>query len=196
MIVHASERGCALPPLTGSRRLALALGVVGASMVLASPGKSEDLRTLSVLAAFPVHVSDKAEASDVRLKRLREIADAIDAASASPRDRAALLTLVRFETNAAGYVHEGRCADGPRGKAECDGGKATGHFQLHGEVSESLAEQAKRAITIWRFGLKRCGRVTRDDYAAAFSSYGSGGKCGLSSYTKRAAYLRSIAGRL
>lgn len=156
----------------------------------------DETPTQRVLASFPVHVTDRDEDPESRKRRLRTIADAIDAGASAPRDRAALLTLVRFESHAARYVHEGRCFDGPRGKLECDAGRATGHWQLHGVVPSDLESQARRAAELWRGGLQRCEGSSSDRMAGAFAAYATGGKCGFAGAEKRAAYLRSILGRL
>jgi hypothetical protein len=153
--------------------------------------------TLKVLMSFPVHVTDRNEDKGERIHRLAQIAKAIDAASESTRDRAALLTLARFESNLARYVEQSRCSDGPRGPLECDSGRATGLWQIHGEVPADLAGQAALAIRIWRFGLTRCGGAAKDDFTGAFASYGSGGKCAPSGQSaKRAEYMRGVWGKL
>lgn len=171
----------------------LLLALFGASQAHASGAST----TLAVLESFPVHVTDAEEPEEKRSRRLREIATAIDAATDRPTERAALLTIVRFESGAAAYVHEDRCADGPRGKLECDSGQAVGHWQLHGEVPSELGAQASKAVALWRFGLSRCRRAHPDPIAGAFQSFGTGGKCSPSAWSKkRADTMRRIVERL
>lgn len=158
--------------------------------------------TLAILRSFPVHVSDREEEPATRDARLAEIARAIDAVTEDPTGRAALLTLVRFESGAAAYVHEDRCSDGPRGSRECDAGRARGHWQLHANnrhprIPDGLEEQASIALRLWRGSRERCARVVSDDLAGAFSAYGTGGHCAPAKWsTERAAFMRRIVRRL
>lgn len=154
---------------------------------------SEESKTLRALNRMPTHHTDVGEPTEKRQKRMAAIAEAIDAASQLTRDRAALLTILRYESNAARYVHHSKCSEGPRGPLECDSGKATGLWQIHGDVPDDLEGQAVLAIRIWRFGLTRCSRAHPDSFAGAFQSFGSGGKCAPSaSSTMRANYMRQI----
>lgn len=152
--------------------------------------------TLGVLVAMPVHVTDRDEDPERRLARLEAIAAAIDGASEHPEDRAALLALARHESHLAAYVHEGRCQDGPRGKAECDSGRAKGLWQLHGESPDDLDGQALRAIQLWRGFRKSCRSSVRDELEGAFSGYATGGRCGFAGAPHRAQTMRAILRRL
>lgn len=163
---------------------------------------SEPSPTLRALESMPVHVTDRDEPEEKRSRRLREIADAIDSATEDRLERAVLLTLVRYESGAAAYVHEGRCSDGPRGERECDHGRAVGHWQLHAserypEIPDSIEEQARIAVTLWRGARSRCRGSVTDDIAGAFAAYGTGGKCAPVAWAQhRADYARRLAGRL
>lgn len=182
--------------------LTLLCAIVLASCLVSLRGLSDTGATLRVLQSFPVHVTDKDEPAESRAARLAEIATAIDAATSDPTERAALLTLVRMESGAAGYVHRGECSTGPRGKFECDSGRAKGHWQLHANadhptIPDFLGEQAKIALRLWKSGRVACRRVVTDEIAGAFQSYGTGGKCSPSAWSSsRADHLRRIAGRL
>ncbi len=156
-------------------------------------------RTLAALQAMPAHFTDADEEN--RGGRLFEIARAIDAATDDRVERAALLTLGRYESGWARYVLEGRCHEGPRGRHECDSGNSTGAFQLRPnanfpEVPPDLAGQAVMALRLWRGARVHCRRVVSDEFAGAFSMYGSGNSCGHSWAKARAGHLRRIAGRL
>jgi len=148
--------------------------------------------TLAVISAWPPHVSDADEDPTKRASRLTEIADAIDGATGDRQERAALLTLIRYESGAASHVQRGECKP-----HECDKGRATGIYQLHGDVPVELAGQTSRALGVWRFGFKRCARSHPDPIAGAFQSYGSGGHCAPSKWSaKRAATMRGLVSRL
>jgi hypothetical protein len=171
--------------------------VTGLALSCATEAHADGDRTFAALQSFPVHTSDRDEPEEKRRKRLREIAAAVDGATTDRPERAALLTLVLFESHAAAYVHEGRCSDGPRGALECDSGLAKGHFQLHGDVPDSLDEQAVKALSLWRFGLTRCRRAHPDPIAGAFQSFGTGGKCSPSAWSsRRADMMRRLTGKL
>ena len=187
--------------------LTLLCAIVLASCLVSLRGLSDTGATLRVLQSFPVHVTDSDEDPDSRAARLAEIAQAIDAATSDPTERAALLTLVKFESGAAAYVFEGRCADGPRGLYECDGTpgkghKATGVYQLHANndhpvIPSDVASQSRIALRLWKSGRVSCRRVVTDEIAGAFVSFGTGGKCSPTGWSQaRASHLRRIAGRL
>lgn len=157
--------------------------------------------TRGALRAFPVHVTDRDEPGESREARLERVAEAIDSATEDPLERAALLTLARYESGLARYVQEGRCADGPRGSRECDSGRSVGLFQLrpnanHPEVPESLGGQAAMALRLWRGARVRCRSSVPDELAGAFSAYGTGGGCGASWAKGRAEHLRRLRARL
>lgn len=163
---------------------------------------AQERGTLAVLRSMPVHVTDRGEAPEKRNERLSDIASAVDAVTESPTERAALLTIARFESHLAAYVFEGRCSDGPGGSKECDSGRAVGVFQLHPNANHpvipaSVFEQADIALRLWRGGRESCRRVVSDELQGAFDAYGTGGKCAPSKWSKaRAEHLRAIQGRL
>ncbi len=174
----------------GTRAVLLMLAVWLASVLfslkgLANEAEPRQSRTLAVLSAFPVHYTDKAEDPIKRAWRVELTAIAVDRATQNLQERAALLTLLKFESGLASYVQEDRCHEGPRGKFECDSGKALGIWQLHGEVSDDLNLQAERALFLWRAARKRCGKVVDNDIIGAFSGYATGGSCGWGGATKR-----------
>lgn len=172
----------------------LAFSCIREQEAYAGEGKS---RTREVIAGWPVHVTDAGENAAVREERLTAIARAIDLATSDMTERAALLTLVRNESGAAAYVYEGRCSDGPRGQRECDSGRATGVWQIHGEVPDSVVEQAELALSIWRSHRTRCRKVLADELVGAFAGYGTGGKCAPEAWAvRRAEETRRVARRL
>lgn len=186
-------------------RATLALIAVSAglaALAFAGLAYGAERGTLAVLRGFPVHFTDRDESPEKRDARLAEVASAIDAVTENPVERAALLTLARHESGLASYVHENRCAEGPRGDKECDRGNSKGIFQLkpnanHPTIPDSTLEQADIALRLWRGGRASCARVVHDDLAAAFNFYGTGGSCAPSKWSKaRADMTRRIAGRL
>src|SRR5690606_38153628 len=148
------------------------------------------MSTLAALERMPRHVTDIDEPDEEPSARLAELAEAIDAATPDIRRRAALVTLVRFESHAARYVMEGRCADGPCAEREGDAGRGKGAWQRHAdarhpEIPYSLAGRAKIAVALWSYARRECGSD-----AGAFSLYGSGGSCDIKGWPEeRAAYM-------
>lgn len=185
---------------TDPKAVLLLLAVCAAMCTCSLRGLAESPRgTLAVLEAFPAHVTDRNEPN--RKARLEAIARAVDAATDDPTERAALLTLGRYESGWARFVMEGRCSEGPRGARECDSGKSFGAFQLRPnakfpEVPADLEGQATMALRMWRGARVYCRSSVRDELAGAFSQYGSGNSCGHAWAEARAAHLRRIAGRL
>jgi hypothetical protein len=183
--------------MTERRALALLITVglapflILLSVHLATAGET----TLSVIERMPRHHTDADEPREKRERRMFALAEAIDAATPDPRRRAALLTLLRFESGAAAYVQEGRCFDGPRGKLECDAGRAKGPWQLQGsrsfEIPDELAEQARIAASRWGGALRDCGTIS-----GAFARYGRGNGCDARWAHERAAYFESVRKRL
>ena len=168
-------------------------------------------RTLKLLEEVPIHETDKGEPEWPRHARMTRKAVAINDATRDhgeqwidPDARAALITLARYESHLALYVYENRCADGPRGKYECDSGKAKGIFQIHAnrdwpEIPDDVETQAIIAAKLWRGHYYRCARSMpeADRVAAAFAAYGSGGTCAVSEWAEtRAHYWRGIRARL
>lgn len=173
-----------------------------ATLALTLTAAGEEPRTLKVLRAFPVHHTDRNEDPAKREARLLDFSQAVDTVTQDPTEKAALLTIARFESHIAAYVYENRCSDGPRGKHECDAGRAKGLLQLqpsnlHPVIPDSLTEQADIALRLWRGYRARCSRVVSDEFAGAFDAYGTGGSCAPSKWAKeRATYMRSIIRRL
>lgn len=149
---------------------------------------------LSCLTRTPPHWSDRDEPSAERLERMRPVSQAVETVTKDPDERAALLAILHHEGMLARYVLEDRCEDGPRGKDECDEGKARGGFQLHREVcpavwemgpsSERLKLEASCALEVYREALKRCWRIHRVAYAGGLSGYR--GSCRTGDSTLRA----------
>jgi hypothetical protein len=157
--------------------------------------------TLLVLKGSPRHFTDAGEDQTKQDARLADIQRAIDSATEDPMERAVLATIAVFETHLAAYVYEGRCSDGPRGKHECDKGKAFGPWQIHAApavpVPTTTAGQALRAIQLYRGGYNRCKQVVNDPVSAGLAHYGRGNSCGSTpSSDKRAKHARSLARRL
>lgn len=168
-----------------SQIILLFITIVGCLLLVSHEGLTKESRTLAVLSSFPVHYTDKDEDSDKRAARLLELQTAVDSATRNYEERAALLTLLKYESGTAAYVQEGRCSDGPRGKFECDSGRAKGPWQLHGEVPDDLSEQAALAIKLWRAARLRCSKVVPNEHEGAFSGYATGGKCGWGGAPRR-----------
>lgn len=181
--------------------LVLACAIISA-LAFARLAFGAERGTLAVLRSFPVHITDRGESPEKRERRLVEIAEAIDAVTNDATEKAALVTIARFESGLAAYVFDGRCSDGPRKDRECDSGRARGIFQIHPnekhpEIPASVEEQADIALRLWRGGRASCARVVSDSVAGAFAYYGTGGKCAPSEWSnERAKHLRSIVGRL
>lgn len=83
-----------------------------------------------VSGAYP-HSTDAKEVWADRYNRLKPLAEAVKVVAATNEEAARLLATAYVESFFADYVGSDRCSDGPRGKDECDGGKARGFFQLH-----------------------------------------------------------------
>lgn len=172
------------------------------TLALAVTTFADEPRTLKVLRSFPVHHTDRNEDPSKRDARLQDFAKAVDAVTQDPTEKAALLTIARYESHIAAYVYENRCSDGPRGKHECDAGRAKGLLQLqpndnHPVIPDDTTEQAEIAVRLWRGYRSRCARVVPDEFAGAFDAYGTGGSCAPSKWAKdRADYMRSIIRRL
>lgn len=156
--------------------------------------------THCALLSLPVHYTDKDEEERARWERLLDLSEVITGATERPLRQAVLVILAWHESRLARYVYEDRCSDGPAGELECDQGRARGPFQLQDSENYTVpgdhAEQAKRAIGVWLFGLRRCRKAVKDALAGAFSSYGSGGHCAPSKSSKaRARHVRYLLGR-
>jgi hypothetical protein len=157
--------------------------------------------TLSVIKNSELSHTDDSEEIKKQDARLFDIATAIDTATTDKMERAVLITIAVHETHLASYVYEGRCSDGPRGKYECDEGRAFGPWQLHAAplvpVPVTTTGQAARALALYRYAHNRCKSVTNDAISAGLAHYGRGNSCGSTpSSDKRAKYARSIVGRL
>lgn len=87
-------------------------------------------RLIALIDAFPRHATDRRESWADYHGRAIDLADAILHASETSQKAAELATIVFHETRFARYVAEDRCAEGPQGRQECDGGRALGVFQL------------------------------------------------------------------
>lgn len=146
--------------------------------------------TLAIMLAMPQSHLDRGETPEQRAALIQPWADGIDEATESTAMRAALVALMWHETGGfARYVLEYRCSDGPRGKAECDSGKARGGFQVHPWCkATTIAGEAECAASTLGFMLKRCG-----SWATAYGGYGTGGKC--AAFTERETTRQRVAAR-
>lgn len=157
--------------------------------------------TMALIESTQRHHTDATEDQKKQDARMFDIARAVDAATSDTLERAVLLTIAIHETHLAAYVYEGRCADGPRGQAECDRGLAFGPWQLHAApqvpVPATTAGQALRALLLFRWGSNSCRSSVPDEISAGLAHYGRGHGCGsTASSDARAAYARRIVSRL
>lgn len=157
-----------------------------------------DSSAFRVLSSFPRHKTDLGEDDGRRAARLSSIADALDDISVSDIELAILISIIWHETRIAAYVQENRCSEGPRGKRECDGGKAQGLFQLHGSSCEweDVECQARRALSLVRYGLSRCKGEGEAAIFGAFSLYATGNSCSWNGAHKRVRTFKKILGKL
>ena len=174
-----------------------AIAAALSSLALAGLARGNGGGVLGVLSSQPTHWSDRDADPSTILASRSELAEAIDAASTEPSDRAALTTLAIHESRLALYVLQGRCADGPKGA--CDNGRAFGPWQLHATrdvpvIPEAIDEQAVIALKRWRSHRKRC---LVHGAAGAFTGYGTGGWCGPAKWAReRVATLARVEARL
>jgi hypothetical protein len=150
---------------------------------------------------MPRHFTDKDEPDEEREARLAALASVIEGATKNRTERAALIVIAWHETHFARYVHEGRCSDGPRGKYECDSGRARGLFQIHNargfDVPADDAGQAALALRLFRSHYERCRHFMPDPMIGAFAAYGSGGMCAPTRWAeRRATHTKYIGGKL
>ena len=157
--------------------------------------------TLRVLLSVPRHVSDLEEDDGQREERLKEIAAAIDAATPHAHERALLLSVGWWESRWASYVQ----FDAPKCHGEnhpaCDHGRAFGPWQgWRMSRTETLDEQAARALSLLRYHARRCGEpglATPASVRAGVSGYATGGRvCRWPGAEKRVRTWRSVVGRL
>jgi hypothetical protein len=179
------------PSRTGLKFIAAAivwnvLAVVG-SLTLAARG---DGSTLAALERMPVHTTDRNEPEEDRKKRLREIADGIDGATADRLKRAMLVVLGRYESHFARDV----CS----GEGLGDKGKAYGCFQ--GWVPENerggVESQALWSLDRLEMAGNYCAARGYDWVVGAFSLYGTGRTCSAPWAHMRAQQAKTLAGRL
>lgn len=111
----------------------------------------------------------------------RPVAEAIAAVAETRTEAAFLATQAIYESRLARYVLEDRCHEGPP-FARCDGGRATGPWQVHSWCVGAFDIDAGRdrrleagatcALQLARHGLHRCG-----DWSGAFAAQGQS-ECG------------------
>jgi len=129
---------------------------------------------LAVLLSLTPAAEDVAEVAEMRADRLRQVAEAIDAATGDEATQAALISAAWSETRLAASAQRGEC---PAGAGDCDKGRAKGVWQLHPWCKASmqpsdLVGQAVCARKALRGPLARCGSWER-----AFGGYASGHGC-------------------
>lgn len=153
--------------------------------------------TFTELERVPVHTTDRGEPPEDRKKRLRELADAIDAVTSSADERAWLIMTARFESGLARYVTEDgeRCKLGQGG--HCDNGRAFGAWQIHRMArTENKTEQATTALRLFRAAAIRCSRTGQEYWLGGISGYARGFACTWGPAAKRLETMRAIRGRL
>lgn len=148
-------------------------------------------RVRQFLASEPVSVFDQGEPKKERRRRLDVAADAMYRATQDPVELAVLLTIMRYESNGAGYVARG-CAypEGiPEGAPDCDRGKSRSYWQLKKETcpagwryergaTAAVYVFAVCAVKTWRGSLYRCqGEHPAGDWAGGFSGYARSSIC-------------------
>jgi len=151
--------------------------------------------THCVLAGMRQHESDAHESEAQKLARLLPVASAIDAATSDIHERAILVALGQHESHFARYVLDGRCSDGPRGKRECDSGRAVGPWQIwrlaQRDVPDDLAAQASIAVRLLRGYRRTCGSLE-----GALSMYARGGLCTWSGAAGRVRTVRAVEAKM
>lgn len=154
--------------------------------------------TLRVLRSTPRHVSDLDEDDDERDARLREIAEAIDAATPRPQERALLLAKGVHESWWASYIHHDlpKCRDGHGGK--CDGGKSWSFWQLQNtDRTGGVHGAARIAISRLRYYATLCGGETLEERVErAFAHFATGNSCEWSGAAERVQTWKSILARM
>ncbi len=177
--------------------LALFAALLVATVVRASEG-GKTSKTLAQLQTFPVYTGDKSEPPDERLARLTELADAIDASTTKPHERALLIAVAWHESRFARYVqldHE-PCSKGHDGR--CDGGRAFGPIQLHGTNRDlTLQQQFERGLRQLRYGAAKCqGKTLEETVRGAVSLFATGSRCSWSGADARVKTWARVWGRL
>ena len=157
------------------------------------------------------------ETSAERSERLLLVATALYSASETrPKGwhratmAAALLSVAWHESRFAAYVQLGRCADGPRGKAECDGGRARSLWQLHRSACSALwevsdgseestrvaAQCAARQLTRSYYWCTRPGSQALTALSGMFAAYAGVSSCVWSGADKRVRDLELFRARV
>jgi hypothetical protein len=168
----------------------------------------------AALVAMPAFAAEpEPESPEERALRLQPVAAEIwDASVNRPSGysraqwAAVNQALAWHETRLAKYVHMARCDTGPRGKRECDSGKALGLFQVHRAACrpawavepgshDELRESAKCAARLLRYAHNRCVSRAPTALQGAFSGY-AGASCTLRDAPARERTAWLIAARL
>lgn len=150
----------------------------------------------AMLSLAPYH-ADADEGDSARAALLAPVASAIVEATGDRTERAFLVAQAWHETKYARYVLEDRCADGPVG-ARCDGGRATGPWQVHrwcsaawtGTPAERYIGGARCALRMWRHGLARCKGARAGGFAA--QSGGIAGRCDNHRWSRRVRTMTTV----
>lgn len=188
MTLHPVAKMCALAAISA------ALAIVGLTEAHGSESACE-APTHCVLMRMRQHVTDAHETVEQTAARLLPVARGIDEATDDIPERAALIALGRHESHFAGYVLDGRCSDGPRGKHECDEGRAVGPWQIwrlpQREVPQDATGQARMALGLLRGFRRSCGSLE-----GAFSMYARGGLCTWAGASARVQTARTVEAML
>lgn len=175
------------------KNVLLMCAIVATMVFVSLRGLAHNPNVSRIVFDWPPHALDVDEPEDQRAERLERFASTISNAATDRESRSALLVLTLYESRAARYVVENRCADGPRGLLECDEGRAVGPWQLHKahHLKHDLDAQARRAAALWRYHRRRCGSIE-----GAFAGYATGGSCSWSEAALRAAKFHNYLRRL
>jgi len=163
-----------------------------AALLLLSPAANCD--TLAALRSLPVAISDREEPPIERAVRQWAAASTIDLLTQSVEERAALVAIIRFESDFARYVWDDseRCRVGPM----CDRGRAWSVFQLQRtDRTGGFPRAARLALGRLRSAKARC--MMRDARASnvwerAIALYGTGRTCEAAFAASRVAAMREL----
>ena len=144
--------------------------------------------TLDALLSFRPHKSDQDEDPEKRLARLERIADAIDSAAETRRERALLLAVGKHESHFARDVCEGDRTG--------DKGRAWGCWQSWSEDRGEVRAQALEAAEHLRKAGNYCAARGHDRDRGAVSLYATGRSCDWKGAAPRLRTYRQIVWRL
>lgn len=152
--------------------------VLAMGIALAAKADGGGWSTNDALSSFPIHKTDLDEEPQKRKRRMLAIAEAIDFATTSKKERAWLLMTARRESALARFVdldHQ-RCSEGHGGV--CDSGRAWSLWQLHGTTREGgRVAAAQIALTKFRKQANACAARGYPYWQGGISAYGTGNRC-------------------